>query len=172
MADNGQDEDAVALPAPRYVFRRQTSKLEFEFVDDRTQVLGVMTRRLHLLNGTTTTEVGSFRSIGTGFNHRMEDCRTGERILGRRVGWRLPNGEKLTVRISSALRLRNKRFRLRSFDRTVVVELSWLPPLRGRGRFSYGQAEFAAFVQPSVELVPLLSYAFQRFQIACSSAGG
>jgi hypothetical protein len=131
-----------------------------------------MTRRRFLLNGTTTTEAGSFRSVGTGFNHRMEDCRTGERVFGRGIGLRLPDGEKLSSHISRG-RARDRTDELRDSEGTVVIELSWLPPASTRlGPFSNGQAALALELQPSVDLVPLLSYAFQWFQYACQPKGG
>jgi hypothetical protein len=66
-------DDGVAKPELRYVLRRQTSRYEYQFVDDLGHVLGVMRRRRGLLNGNTTTDNGSFRSVGTG--HQSPDGR-------------------------------------------------------------------------------------------------
>jgi hypothetical protein len=184
MADDEHREAAdeiVDSSTVRRVFRRQTSRSQFQFVDDLGHVLGMMTRQSFLLiNGTTTTEAGSFRSVGTGFNPRMEDSETGERILGRGIGWRLPDGEELSVHMSrprshlfALHRVLRYRFELRDSTGAVVIELSWLPPVAPfRGKFPNGQAVLARELQPTVELVPLLSYAFQKFQGACQPSGG
>jgi hypothetical protein len=183
--DRPEGANEVVVPSTvRQVFRRRTSRSEFQFVDDRDQVLGVMairpSQRFLLNNGTTTTKAGSFRSVGTGLNHRMEDCRTGERVLGQGIGWRLPDGQQLSVQMSiprrrpfTSPRVLEYRFQLRDSDGLGVIELTWLPPVSPFwGKFPNGEAVLASKLPRTIELVPLLSYAFQRFQHASQPSGG
>jgi hypothetical protein len=164
-----------------HLHRRLVSKREFHFIDDEGQVLGSLRSSPALLNGTTTTAAGSYRSTGTRFNHRMVHIGTGAVVLGGRVGWRLPNGEPLTSkfrwsigtqsraeRVSARLwtyRHEERRFDLMHESGTVAIRLRWVNTRGARRWYARGTAEFARGLAPTVDLVPLVSFAFQRFQI-------
>jgi hypothetical protein len=159
------------------MLRRQTSRLEYQFVDDIGTVLGTMQQKstwlpVWVLNATITTALGQYCFRGTGFNHRVEDLATGERVLGTRVGLRLPDHSQ--VKFLSAHRRRGKRtWQLTDQQSRPVTTVGWLPPVHPwRGRFPLGQATLRPGLEPTPDLVPLIAYLFQLFEDECRPHGG
>lgn len=57
---------------------------------------------------------------------------------------------------------------LRDSNGAVVIELSWQEPVSPWPAMLSNGTAALVLVDPSVELVPLLSYAFQMFQWLCA----
>jgi hypothetical protein len=155
----------------RSISRNKTSSGEYEFRDDGGQVLGTGTIR----RTTTTTRT----SIGV-FEHtpgKMVKVETNEVIVGPGAGLYLPDGRRMTISASvgstplrSALRT---KFLLLGNDGVPLIDLRWLPPVAPwRGHFPNGVATLGDGLEPTVDLVPLISYAFLEYSRRMMTRGG
>jgi hypothetical protein len=179
-ADELMDERDEPSHEVRHVLRRQTSRGRYEFVDDRGDVLGLMRRRFYLNSEVTRTDTGTFRNRGLVLR-RMYDEQTGDAIFSRRrARYRLPGGAPLSEHLlDSGTKRRGRsapqerRLELRDSGGVVIIALSWLGPRGGMASraFTLGRADLFG-LQPSAELVPLLSWSFFEFQMKSISGGG
>jgi hypothetical protein len=110
--------------------------------------------------------------MGTAFNHRMVDLTTYESVLGRGIGWRLPDGRRVNMAVTRG-RPRNRSCEIKDENGMVVLRLKWMPPAAPwRGHCPVATAELLGGIEPTDDLIPLLAYAFQWFGYACQYKGG
>jgi len=162
--------DAPVEPLPGWsVKRRKTSSRTFEFVDDQNEIIGTMRRRW-TGNGTTSTPHGTYQSVGLGAR-RMVNLATSEVLLGKGVGWRLPDGRAMVAHKSRGHADATLYFSDPSG--AAVLHLKWLPPVSPYwGSFPSGVASFAKEIDRELDLVPVISFAFQMFAAACTIQRG
>jgi hypothetical protein len=91
----------VPTASGRYILRRQTAWLSYEFVDDTGSVLGTMSpSRWRLFGPTITTSAGSYRSPWRSETTRFSVHREGAHIcLGKTVDVVRPDGRSLRAKL-------------------------------------------------------------------------
>jgi hypothetical protein len=153
-------------PPSHYILRRETERRCYEFVDDADAALGSM------VESTITTATGSFRLRGTWFRRRLVDLTTGKTL----PRWQLPDGTQLYLRRFGRVDAHplHRRWELFGNDGQTVISFIWVAAASTawKDSFPLGRADLRPGLVPTPDLIPLLAYAFQAFEVVWTRNGG